>query len=672
VVDLLTNTPQPLPPGTAIDELFDRHDGALLIFGGPGGGKTTLLLQLARALLASAEWNPGYPMPIVFNLSSWGRQRQPLADWLAEELNAKYDVPHKLGRAWVAEDQIIALLDGLDEVEEGQRAACADAINAFRKEHGFMRMAICCRQAEYERLPRQLRLGGAVLAQPLTPEQIDAYLARGGEPLVGLRAAVHVDLALQELAQSPLMLGIMIGAYRGQRARALLGQGAAGGQQKRLFAAYVDRMFARRSADALYSREQTERWLAWLARAMQRQGQSVFLIEGLQPDRLKTQAARTLYTLLDRLGFGLIFGTTLALLFGWLGLLTGLLFGIFGGANPAVAQSQKHPKARILNAIKGLFVGGLLGLGNGLLSTAADWLQNANRFAPAQSPLVTYAPLYLTFISFISIGAIIGGLAGALIGSPSIEPRWITVVERLRWSWNKAQRSAISALAFGLLLGVLYIVGTLPSELSKIEWSAGNFQASGATAKQVESLRRAEVGDLTRTLSLGTLGFSLGGALLAALIGGLENGTLATTATPNQGIRRSARSAIMGALLSALLGALVTGVPVGLSSGLVEGLEAGILTGLLGILIGSLAFGGYALLSHLALRFVLWRSGAMPWRYADFLDYAASRVFLRKVGGGYIFVHRMLLEYFADLPDAQPTPISVSVSQRAAERTALE
>jgi len=31
------------------------------------------------------------------------------------------------------------------------------------------------------------------------------------------------------------------------------------------------------------------------------------------------------------------------------------------------------------------------------------------------------------------------------------------------------------------------------------------------------------------------------------------------------------------------------------------------------------------------------------------LDYAADRIFLRKVGGGYIFIHRMLMEYFAAL-----------------------
>ncbi len=80
------------------------------------------------------------------------------------------------------------------------------------------------------------------------------------------------------------------------------------------------------------------------------------------------------------------------------------------------------------------------------------------------------------------------------------------------------------------------------------------------------------------------------------------------------------------------------------------GLAVGLLGGLLFGLLGALAHGGYACLSHLALRLVLWHDAAMPWRYARFLDYAAERLFLRKVGGGYIFVHRLLLEYFASLP----------------------
>jgi hypothetical protein len=37
-----------------------------------------------------------------------------------------------------------------------------------------------------------------------------------------------------------------------------------------------------------------------------------------------------------------------------------------------------------------------------------------------------------------------------------------------------------------------------------------------------------------------------------------------------------------------------------------------------------------------------------------FLDEAAERLLLRKVGGGYIFVHRLLLEYFASLEKKEP------------------
>jgi len=34
---------------------------------------------------------------------------------------------------------------------------------------------------------------------------------------------------------------------------------------------------------------------------------------------------------------------------------------------------------------------------------------------------------------------------------------------------------------------------------------------------------------------------------------------------------------------------------------------------------------------------------------------AADRIFLRKVGGGYIFIHRMVMEYFAALETKSTT-----------------
>lgn len=76
---------------------------------------------------------------------------------------------------------------------------------------------------------------------------------------------------------------------------------------------------------------------------------------------------------------------------------------------------------------------------------------------------------------------------------------------------------------------------------------------------------------------------------------------------------------------------LVFGLGVGLGAGLNSGLR----------------YGGRACLQHLLLRLVLRHNGSAPWRYVAFLDYAAERIFLRKVGGGYIFIHRLLQEYFA-------------------------
>ncbi|MEO1068413.1 MAG: NACHT domain-containing protein, partial [Cyanobacteria bacterium J06638_6] len=68
--------------------------------------------------------------------------------------------------------------------------------------------------------------------------------------------------------------------------------------------------------------------------------------------------------------------------------------------------------------------------------------------------------------------------------------------------------------------------------------------------------------------------------------------------------------------------------------------------------VASLICGGWACFRHFNLRFVLCCLGATPWNYTRFLDYATDRLFLQKVGGGYIFIHRMLLEHFAEMENS--------------------
>ena len=111
---------------------------ALLIMGSPGSGKTTLLLEVARDLLDRATEHVTYPIPVVFPLSTWAESRRPIAEWLVDELNLRYYVHRKIGQEWVDTDQIAPLLDGLDEVKPEHRVACAEAINAFRQDHGLL------------------------------------------------------------------------------------------------------------------------------------------------------------------------------------------------------------------------------------------------------------------------------------------------------------------------------------------------------------------------------------------------------------------------------------------------------------------------------------------------------------------------------------------------------
>ena len=141
--------PHSLPEETRITQVYDDADGELLILGMPGAGKTTLLLELARDLLGRAERDEQHPMPVVFNLSSWAVKRQPLIDWLVEELVSKYHVPRKLGQALVNADQILPLLDGLDEVAPSKRTACIETINLYRQEHGLLPLVVCSRSADY-------------------------------------------------------------------------------------------------------------------------------------------------------------------------------------------------------------------------------------------------------------------------------------------------------------------------------------------------------------------------------------------------------------------------------------------------------------------------------------------------------------------------------------------
>jgi hypothetical protein len=275
-----------LSANTQLIDVFDRLDRLLLLLGAPRAGKTTLLLTLVRDLLQRAAQDPKQPIPMVFPLSSWAERRRPLAPWIVDALSEQYDVPCKTGQTWVNAGYILPLLDGLDEVATEHRTACVEAINTFRQEHCLLPLVVCSRMADYKAMGTRLRLQGVLVVLPLTPSQVEGYLAQVGQPLAAVREALHDDPTLWELLDTPLMRAIMTLTYAGEAVEALCTSGTLEARRQHLCAAYLERMFQRRSIFTRYSRQQTEDWLVWLAWQILQHSQTLFHIEQLQIDWL--------------------------------------------------------------------------------------------------------------------------------------------------------------------------------------------------------------------------------------------------------------------------------------------------------------------------------------------------------------------------------------------------
>jgi hypothetical protein len=499
----------------------------LLILGDPGAGKTIALLQLAQRLIERSEQNRSLPMPVVFNLSSWTKERKKLVDWLIDELREKYQVSTKsLSESWITNQQLILLLDGLDEVKEDHRNDCVRALNKFIGDYPQTEVAVCSRVKDYEALTERLQLSSALCLQSLSSEQVYQFLDSVGGSLAGLKTLLKNDAELEQLAQTPLILSFMSVAYQGWSAKDLISQlRSTPERHKHLFDTYIDRRLER-GISSEYSKDKDKvlRWLSWLASRMEQENQTIFLIEKMQPTWLKNRSEITGYKLIKSLVYFLL-------------------------------------SLPILLSISGVNV----------------WL------------IGIVAPIIgLIFELFFTI-------------TPSISP-----LEKISWSWQRAKSRFVSEFFRGVCRGLIFglIIGLI-----------------GGLVTGINALFFA--------LFLGLL-LGLSGGLMKGLGSGLVISEIVERTAPNQGIRASLRNSLFIVLIFGLIGGGTGGLTFGL-----QGLNAGLL------------YGGIACIQHFILRCMLYQKGRIPWDYEKFLDFVSERKLMKKVGGGYIFLHRMLLEYFA-------------------------
>jgi len=274
-----------LSPELGIADVFGQLNESMLILGAPGAGKTTQLLDLAVALVDQATTADTPFVPVVLDLADWVRlrrrltlrgsvndERLPLGDWIVYAMARRYLIGAQIGAAWLRDDRIILLLDGLDEVAEVDRARCVAEINAL----GVTRVAVCCREADYDQVGARLRLQGAVTIRPLTRDQVRTFLTAADPSLAAVISGLDADDELWEVLTTPLMLSITVLANADRAAFA--GSADPVSRRRLLFDAYVVEVLSRRRAGQDSDTERTLRALHHLAVGAERNNAGVRVV----------------------------------------------------------------------------------------------------------------------------------------------------------------------------------------------------------------------------------------------------------------------------------------------------------------------------------------------------------------------------------------------------------
>lgn len=273
-------------------------------------------------------------------------------------------------------------------------------------------------------------------------------------------------------------------------------------------------------------------------------------------------------------------------------------------------------------------------------------------------------------------------------------------LERLHFGWLERRWEQIGAYVVGVLLVLAFGIGlnaaqvpltgnSLPSALIfGVGVSVSSFAYTRGRIRPVESLRWswrrmlrllpvttacATVVGLAEALRMNfwanLVGAGITGAILAVTFA-LDAGDREGKVRPNAGIHRS--------LAFALVTSFGFAIPVGLFFGLIvnpyirrpliaspEGtgnqeLMVGVSVGLFVFTALFLIYGGFTALMHYVLRVALALRTPLPLALQRTLDRAVELRLMRRVGGGWVFIHHTLLDHFAD-----QRPSSVTKSSAA-------
>ena len=165
----------------------------LAVVGGPGSGKTTTLMALARDLAVEARLDHTAALPVLLSADAWAAGVS-LIDWVRAEIPS---LP--------VEEPVVLLVDGLDEVPHTEKVD-----GAARHSRGALVEALSgCENLVVTGRPEAFTSGvavhGTLRLTELTDRQIETFTAAFPE----VTKLVHTDSQAASLARTPLMLTLL-------------------------------------------------------------------------------------------------------------------------------------------------------------------------------------------------------------------------------------------------------------------------------------------------------------------------------------------------------------------------------------------------------------------------------------------------------------------------------
>ncbi|MCL4251277.1 MAG: TIR domain-containing protein [Anaerolineae bacterium] len=406
--------------------------------------------------------------------------------------------------------------------------------------------------------------------------------------LGGLRESLDRETSLREMASTPFLLNTMVAAYAEMEPHQIMTFATRTERRNHLFDHYLARQFM---DDPRYTLAQTRRWLSWVASILTKRAQSVFYIEDLQPDILP-DGNRTIVRLMSGASIGVTILTLLLM-------------------------------ASLLASQQGLIV---IALGIGL-SITIFYTWNA-RIRSAAS--VRWTISRFGFLAGLPLGLLLGSVNAATTDISSLDERLVLCYQDL--TRPVLVINLVVGLVLGLILsGLLSLLFGLRRQsvvMSKIQPNLG------IRLSAYNAIRGGVI--LVLLLSGSLLAFF---GMVEFVIPSLTL-QLVRESCPFVSLRRSAE-------ISLTLFSLIRDQSIinGLSTFLVS-------VPIVAATLGFFLAGGATVIQHIVLRLALSSIAKAPLDLARFLNFATDRGLLQHVGSGYLFRHRMLLEYMAEFSSA--------------------